>query len=103
MYESGLILFRLLQDFRLCQIRVTDEALIAETMVWPKFFLMNAFFALKGSKLLLLFYSLIFLDFKLKVLIFPCIFYLTGLYVVYMYKAEDADLSGTEKFGQYEA
>ena len=34
-----------------CQIyRVTDEALIAETMVWPNFFLMNVFFALKGSK-----------------------------------------------------
>ena len=31
--------------------RVTDEALIAETMVWPNFFLMNVFFALKGSKL----------------------------------------------------
>ena len=29
----------------------TDEALIAETMVWPtgNFFLMNIFFALKGS------------------------------------------------------
>ena len=35
-----------------CQIyRVTDEALIAETMVWSNFFLMNVFFALKGSKL----------------------------------------------------
>ena len=35
-----------------CQIySVTDEALIAETMVWPNFFLMNVFFALKGSKL----------------------------------------------------
>ena len=30
--------------------RVTDEALIAETMVWPNSFLMNVFFALKGSK-----------------------------------------------------
>ena len=49
------------------------------------------------------FYSLIFLDFKLKALIFPCIFYLKGLYIVYMYKAENADLSGTEKLGQYEA
>ena len=29
--------------------RVTDEALIAETAVWPNFFLMNIFFALKGS------------------------------------------------------
>ena len=35
-----------------CQIyRVNDEALIAETMVWLNFFLMNVFFALKGSKL----------------------------------------------------
>ena len=35
-----------------CQIySVTDEALIAETMEWPNFFLMNVFFALKGSKL----------------------------------------------------
>ena len=33
-----------------CHIyRVTDEALIAETAVWPNFFLMNVFFALKGS------------------------------------------------------
>ena len=38
-----------------CQIyRVTDEALIAETMVWHNFFLMDVFFAIKGSKLLLL-------------------------------------------------
>ena len=35
-----------------CQVyRVTDGALIAETAVWPNFFLMNIFFALKGSKL----------------------------------------------------
>ena len=35
-----------------CQIySVTDEALIAKTMVWPNFFLMNVFFALRGSKL----------------------------------------------------
>ena len=34
--------------------RVTDEALIAETMVWPNFFLMNVFFALKGSKLFII-------------------------------------------------
>ena len=34
-----------------CQIyRVTDEAFIAETVVWPNFFIMNVFFALKGSK-----------------------------------------------------
>ena len=31
---------------------VTDQALIAETMVWPNFFLMNIFF--KGSKLFLI-------------------------------------------------
>ena len=35
--------------------RVTDEALIAETAVWPNFFLLNIFFVLKGSKHLLLF------------------------------------------------
>ena len=38
-----------------CQIyRVTDQALIAETAVWPNFFLMNIFFALKGSKLFII-------------------------------------------------
>ena len=38
-----------------CQIyRVTDEAKIAETAVWPNFFLMNIFFALKGSKLFII-------------------------------------------------
>ena len=38
-----------------CQInRVTDEALLAESMVWPHFFLMNGFFALKGSKLFII-------------------------------------------------
>ena len=35
--------------------RVTDDALIADTMVWPNFFLMNVFFAPKGSKLFILF------------------------------------------------
>ena len=44
------------------------------------------------------FYSLIFLGFRLKVLIFPCIFHLTGLY-----RAANADLSGMEKLGQYYA
>ena len=40
---------------RFCQVyRVTDEALIAETAVWPNFFLMNIFFALKGSKLFII-------------------------------------------------
>ena len=38
-----------------CQIyRVTDEALIAETAMWPNFFLMNVFFALKESKLFII-------------------------------------------------
>ena len=38
-----------------CQVyRVTDKALIAETAVWPNFFLMNIFFALKGSKLFII-------------------------------------------------
>ena len=39
--------------------RVTDEALIAETAVWPNFFLMNVFFALKGSKLCIIIYKLL--------------------------------------------
>ena len=58
-----------------CQIyRVTDKALIAETMVWPNFFLMNVFFALKGSKPFiiiqqqgipnLLFYGDLFIDLR---------------------------------------
>ena len=34
--------------------RVADEALIAETAVWPNFFLMNVFFALEGSKLFII-------------------------------------------------
>ena len=34
--------------------RVTDEALVPETRVWPNFFLMNVFFALKGSKLFII-------------------------------------------------
>ena len=38
-----------------CQIyKVTDKALIAATMVWPTFFLMNVFLALKGSKLFII-------------------------------------------------
>ena len=38
-----------------CQIyRVTDEALIAKTAVWPNFLLMNVFFVLKGSKLFII-------------------------------------------------
>ena len=44
--------FTIFSSGSFCQIyRVTDEALIAETMVWPIFFLINVFFALKGSKL----------------------------------------------------
>ena len=43
--------FTVISSGPFCQIyRVTDEALIAETMVWPNFFLMDVFFALKGSK-----------------------------------------------------
>ena len=38
-----------------CKIfRVTDEDLIAETMVWPNFFLMNVYLALKGSKVFII-------------------------------------------------
>ena len=49
--------FTALSSGSFCQIyRVTDEALIAETAVWPNFFLMNAFFALKGSKLFTIIY-----------------------------------------------
>ena len=33
-----------------------DEAIIAETAVWPNLFLMNIFFALKGSKLFIIIY-----------------------------------------------
>ena len=41
-----------------CQIyRVTDKALIAETMIWPNFFFMNVFFALKGYKLFIIIVS----------------------------------------------
>ena len=39
--------------------RVTDEALIAETMVWPNFFLMNVFFALKRSKLFIIIFLMV--------------------------------------------
>ena len=39
--------FTALSSGSFCQIyRVTDEALTAETAVWPSFFLMNVFFAL---------------------------------------------------------
>ena len=44
--------FTVLSSGSFCQIYwVTDEALIDETVVWPNFFLLNVFFALKGSKL----------------------------------------------------
>ena len=47
--------FTALSSGSFCQMyRVTDEALIAETAVWPNFFLMNVFFALKGSKLFII-------------------------------------------------
>ena len=46
------IKFTVFSSGSFCQIyRVTDEALIAESMVWSNFLLMNVFFALKGSKL----------------------------------------------------
>ena len=49
------IMLRILLSGSFCQIyRITDEALIAETAVWPNFFLMNVFFALKGSKLFII-------------------------------------------------
>ena len=52
--------FTALSSGSFCQIyRVTDEALIAETAVWPNFFLMNVFFALKGSKLFIIIYYII--------------------------------------------
>ena len=52
--------FTVLSSGSFCQIyRVTDEALIAETMVWPNFFLMNVFFALKGSKLFIFISNLV--------------------------------------------
>ena len=41
--------------------RVIDEALIAETAVWPNIFLMNIFFALKGSNFSLLIVRVSFL------------------------------------------
>ena len=45
-----------------CQIyRVTDEASIAKTAVWPNFFLMNVFFGLKGSKLFIIICRFLFL------------------------------------------
>ena len=38
-----------------CQVyRVTDEAFIAETAVWPNFLVMNIYFALKGSILFII-------------------------------------------------
>ena len=38
-----------------CKVyRVTDKALIAETAVWPNFYLMDIFLALKGSKLFII-------------------------------------------------
>ena len=47
--------FTALSSDSFCQnYRVTDEALLAETALWPNFFLMNVFFALKGSKLFII-------------------------------------------------
>ena len=47
---SVAILLPSISSFKTYSLSVTDEALIAETMVWPNFFRMNVFFALKGSK-----------------------------------------------------
>ena len=50
-----------------CQIyRVTHEALIAETAVWPNFFLMNVSFALKGFKLFIIIYMTSFYSAKVQ-------------------------------------
>ena len=47
--------FKVFSSGSLCQIyRATDEALIAETMLWPNFFLIYVFFALKGYKLFII-------------------------------------------------
>ena len=49
--------FTALSSGSFCQIyRVTDEALIAKTAVWPNVFLMYVFFALKGSKPFIIIY-----------------------------------------------
>ena len=47
--------FTALSSGSFCQIyRITDQALIAETAVWPNFFLINVFLALKGSQLFII-------------------------------------------------
>ena len=47
--------FTALSSGSFCQTYwVTYEALIAETAVWPNFFLMYVFYALKGSKLFII-------------------------------------------------
>ena len=57
-----LLIFTVFSFGSFCQIsRVTDEALIAETMVFPNFFLTNVFFALKGFKLFIINYHLIYI------------------------------------------
>ena len=57
-----LLKFTVFSSGSFCQIhRVTDEALIAETMVCPNFFLTNVFFALKGFKLFIIYYHLIYI------------------------------------------
>ena len=56
--QKKLMNFTVFSSGSFCQIyRVTDGALTAETMVWPNFFLMNVFFALKGSKLFIIIYT----------------------------------------------
>ena len=57
------IQFTLFSIGSFCQVnRVTDEALIAETAVWPNSFFMNIFFALKGSKLFIIIGKTLLID-----------------------------------------
>ena len=71
MFETTVIIktckFIVFSSGSFCKIyRVTDEVLITETMVWPNFFLMNVFFALKGS----IFFYFHFLSLQLDAV--PC-------------------------------
>ena len=49
------------------QSNQSHEALIAETAVWPNFYLMNIFFALKGSKLFIIIHYFLHVCFNLLV------------------------------------
>ena len=63
--------------------RVTDEALIAETAVWPNFFLMNIFLALKGSKLIII------------ILLHICCLFVYHLYIVHLV-SDDPDIDSQQ-------